>query len=35
MFQEDQVGYLAGVLAAGMSKSGVVCSVSGMEIPPV
>src|SRR5512136_589931 len=35
MFQEDQVGYLAGVLAAGMSKTGVVCSVSGMEIPPV
>jgi basic membrane protein A len=35
MFQEDQVGYLAGVLAAGMSKSGVICSVSGMEIPPV
>ncbi len=35
MFQEDQVGYLAGVLAAGMTKSGVVCSVSGMEIPPV
>jgi basic membrane protein A len=35
MFQEDQVGYLAGVLAAGMSKTGVVCTVSGMEIPPV
>ena len=35
MFQEDQVGYLAGVLAAGMSKSGTVCTVSGMEIPPV
>jgi len=35
MFQEDQVGFLAGVLAAGMSKSGVVCSVAGMEIPPV
>jgi len=35
MFQEDQVGFLAGVLAAGMSKSGVICSVSGMEIPPV
>jgi basic membrane protein A len=35
MFQEDQVGYLAGVLAAGMSKTGVVCSVAGMEIPPV
>jgi basic membrane protein A len=35
MFQEDQVGFLAGVLAAGMSKTGVVCTVSGMEIPPV
>jgi basic membrane protein A len=35
MFQEDQVGFLAGVLAAGMTKSGTVCTVSGMEIPPV
>ena len=35
MFQEDQVGFLAGVLAAGMTKTGVVCTVSGMEIPPV
>jgi basic membrane lipoprotein Med (substrate-binding protein (PBP1-ABC) superfamily) len=35
MFQEDQVGFLAGVLAGGMTKSGTVCSVSGMEIPPV
>jgi basic membrane lipoprotein Med (substrate-binding protein (PBP1-ABC) superfamily) len=35
MFQEDQVGYLAGVLAGGMTKTGTVCSVSGMEIPPV
>lgn len=35
MFQEDQVGFLAGVLAAGMSQTGTVCSVSGMEIPPV
>ncbi len=35
MFQEDEVGFLAGVLAAGMTKSGVVCTVSGMEIPPV
>ena len=35
MFQEDQVGYLAGVLAAGMTKTGTICSVSGMEIPPV
>ena len=35
MFQEDEVGFLAGVLAAGMSKSGTICSVAGMEIPPV
>ncbi len=35
LFQEDQVGYLAGVLAGGMTKSGTVCTVSGMEIPPV
>jgi basic membrane protein A len=35
MFEEDQVGFLAGVLAAGMSKSGTICTVSGMEIPPV
>jgi basic membrane protein A len=35
MFQEDQVGFLAGVLAAGMSGTGTVCTVSGMEIPPV
>jgi basic membrane protein A and related proteins len=35
LFQEDQVGYLAGVLAGGMSKTGTVCTVSGMEIPPV
>ncbi|MCA1554364.1 MAG: BMP family ABC transporter substrate-binding protein, partial [Chloroflexi bacterium] len=35
LFQEDQVGYLAGVLAGGVTKSGTVCSVSGMEIPPV
>ena len=35
MFQEDEVGFLAGVLAAGMSKSGTVCTVSGMQIPPV
>ncbi len=35
MFQEDQVGFLAGVVAAGMTKSGTVCTVSGMEIPPV
>ena len=35
MFQEDEVGYLAGVLAACMSQSGVIGSVAGMEIPPV
>ena len=35
MFQEDQVGFLAGVVAAGVSKSGTVCTVSGMEVPPV
>jgi len=35
MFQEDEVGYLAGVLAGCMSDSGVIGSVSGMEIPPV
>lgn len=35
MFQEDQVGYLAGVLAGGMTQTGTVCTVSGMEIPPV
>ncbi len=35
MFQEDEVGYLAGVLAACMSKTGVIGSVAGMEIPPV
>ena len=35
LFAEDQVGYLAGVLAGCMSKSGVIGSVSGMEIPPV
>ena len=35
MFQEDQAGFLAGVVAAGMSRTGVVCTVAGMEIPPV
>ncbi len=35
MYQEDEVGFLAGVLAASMSKTGTICSVSGMEIPPV
>lgn len=35
MFAEDEVGYLAGTLAACMSETGVIGSVSGMEIPPV
>jgi basic membrane protein A len=35
MFQEDEVGFQAGVLAGGMTKTGTVCTVSGMEIPPV
>ena len=33
MFAEDQVGFLAGVLAGGMSKSGFVCSISGVKTP--
>jgi basic membrane lipoprotein Med (substrate-binding protein (PBP1-ABC) superfamily) len=35
MFAEDQVGYLAGVLAGCMTETNVVGTVSGMEIPPV
>jgi basic membrane protein A and related proteins len=35
LFAEDQVGFLAGVLAGGMSKSGFVCSVAAMQIPPL
>ena len=35
MFAEDEVGYLAGVLAACMSETGTIASVAGMEIPPV
>lgn len=35
MFAEEQVAYLAGVLAACMSKNGKVASIAGMEIPPV
>jgi basic membrane protein A len=35
LFAEDEVGFLAGVVAGGMTRTGVVCSVSGMEIPPV
>jgi basic membrane protein A len=33
MFAEDQVGFLSGVLAGGMSRSGFVCSVSSMRTP--
>jgi basic membrane protein A and related proteins len=35
MFAEDEVGYLAGVLAACMSKTGTIGTVAGIEIPPV
>ncbi len=35
MFAEDEVGYLAGVLAGCMTETNVIGSVSGMEIPPV
>jgi basic membrane protein A len=33
MFAEDQMGFLAGVLAGGMSRSGFVCSVSSLRTP--
>jgi basic membrane protein A len=33
MFAEDQSGFLAGVLAGGMSRSGFVCSISSMRTP--
>ncbi len=33
MFAEEQLGFLAGVLAGGMSKSGFVCSISSMKTP--
>ncbi len=33
MFAEDQAGFLAGVLAGGMSRSGFVCSVSSIQNP--
>ena len=33
MFAEDQVGFLAGVVAGGMSRSGFVCSVSSLRTP--
>lgn len=35
VFREDQSGFLAGALAAQMSKSGTVAGVYGVEIPPV
>ncbi len=35
LFQEDEVGFLAGVVAGGMTQTGVVASVGSMEIPPV
>ncbi|HEY9618794.1 MAG TPA: BMP family ABC transporter substrate-binding protein [Crinalium sp.] len=35
MFAEDQAGYLAGTLAACVSETGTIATVSGMEIPPV
>ncbi len=35
VFAEDQAGYMAGALAALMSKSGTIAVVGGMEIPPV
>jgi len=35
VFAEDQAGYMAGALAASMSKSGTIAVVGGMEIPPV
>lgn len=35
MFAEDEIGYLAGVLAACMTDSGTIASVAGVEIPPV
>jgi basic membrane protein A len=35
VFAEDQAGYLAGALAASLSKSGTIAVVGGVEIPPV
>ncbi len=35
LFTEDQAGYMAGALAASMTKSGTIAAVGGMEIPPV
>ncbi|GAC1384042.1 MAG: hypothetical protein NVSMB42_01520 [Herpetosiphon sp.] len=35
VFQEDQAGYIAGVAAALVSKSGKIGAIGGKEIPPV
>jgi len=35
VFREDQAGFIAGALAAQMSKSGIVAGVYGIKIPPV
>ncbi len=35
MFAEDEVAYLAGVLAACVSETGTIASVGGIELPPV
>jgi basic membrane protein A len=35
IFAEEEAGYLAGVAAATVSKSGVIGSVGGLKIPPV
>lgn len=35
VFAEDEAGYMAGALAASMTKSGTIAVVGGMEIPPV
>lgn len=35
LFAEDQPAYLAGVVAACMSKTGIIGTVAGYEIPPV
>jgi basic membrane protein A len=35
IFREDQAGFLAGAIAAQMSKSGTIAGVYGIDIPPV
>ena len=35
VFREDQAGFLAGIVAAKMSKSGTIGGVYGLDIPPV